>query len=84
MIDRDWLEDAIDERANDKFADKFEFLPQKLNRDNGTRTAWQALKNTQEFKKFKSAAIPVLKEQITQSILGSLSSVQELLKRGDQ
>lgn len=84
MIDKDWLEQAINDSAESAFEQKYEQLDPCLSGNNGARMAFQSLKNTKEFKDFKDNAIESLKKQTTQDILARLSGIKSLFDRSEQ
>lgn len=84
MIDKDWLEEAISQQAEDKFDSMFDNLPPQLAENTDVRVAYQQLLHSQEFANLRKVAIPVIKKDITSNILNSLEGVKGLLDRGDK
>lgn len=80
MIDKDWLEDAIKNRAEDKFEVDWEM---KDFENPALRMAWQKLMTTSEWKYFKQAYIKTEQHEITNNVLNQLQGIKSLLNEGE-
>lgn len=77
------LQSLIDQQAHTAFDSKFDNDWDLENDD--ARLAFQALKNTDEFKKFRDAMIKQYKGKITDDFLHKIENIKEIIKQaGDE
>ena len=74
------LQDLIDQQAATEFDVKFDG-----DFDNAdARIAYQAVKNTPEFKKFRDVMVRQYAKEITSNFLTSIESIKDLIKQAGE
>ena len=74
------LQDLIDQQAATEFDVKFDG-----DFDNAVaRIAYQAVKNTPEFKKFRDVMVRQYAKEITNNFLTSIESIKDLIKQAGE
>ena len=74
------LQDLIDQQAATEFDVKFDG-----DFDNAdARIAYQAVKNTPEFKKFRDVMVRQYTKEITSNFLTSIESIKDLIKQAGE
>lgn len=74
------LQDLIDQQAATEFDVKFDG-----DFDNAdARIAYQAVKNTPEFKKFRDAMVKQYTKEITSNFLTSIEGIKDLIKQASE
>lgn len=76
------LQDLIDQQAHSAFDSQFDNEFDFENAD--ARLAFQALKNTDEFKKFRDVMIKQYKQEITKRFLNSIENIKEIIKQAGE
>ncbi|NHL94328.1 hypothetical protein [Lactobacillus helveticus] len=80
MTNLDNLQDLIDQQAATEFDVKFDG-----DFDNAdARIAYQALKNTPEFKKFRDVMVEQYTREITSKFLTSIEGIKDLIKQAGE
>ena len=80
MTNLDNLQDLIDQQAATEFDVKFDG-----DFDNAdARIAYQAVKNTPEFKKFRDVMVKQYTKEITSNFLNSIESIKDLIKQAGE
>ena len=80
MTNLDNLQDLIDQQAATEFDVKFDG-----DFDNAdARIAYQAVKNTPEFKKFRDVMVRQYAKEITSNFLTSIESIKDLIKQAGE
>lgn len=80
MTNLDNLQDLIDQQAATEFDVKFDG-----DFDNAdARIAYQALKNTPEFKKFRDVMVKQYTKEITSKFLTSIEGIKDLIKQAGE
>ena len=80
MINLDNLQDLIGQQAATEFDVKFDG-----DFDNAdARIAYQAVKNTPEFKKFRDVMVKQYTKEITSNFLTSIESIKDLIKQAGE
>ena len=80
MTNLDNLQDLIDQQAATEFDVKFDG-----DFDNAdARIAYQAVKNTPEFKKFRDVMVRQYTKEITSNFLASIESIKDLIKQAGE
>ena len=80
MTNLDNLQSLIDQQAATEFDVKFDG-----DFDNAdARIAYQAVKNTPEFKKFRDAMVRQYTKEITSNFLTSIESIKDLIKQAGE
>lgn len=82
MTNLDNLQDLIDQEAHSAFDSQFDNEFDFENAD--ARQAFQALKNTDEFKKFRDVMIKQYKQEITRKFLNSIEGIKDLIKQAGE
>ncbi len=82
MTNIDDLQSLIDQQAHTAFDSKFDNDWDLENDD--ARLAFQALKNTDEFKKFRDAMIKQYKGKITDDFLHKIENIKEIIKQAGE
>lgn len=82
MTNLDNLQDLINQEAHSAFDSKFDNDWDLESED--ARLAFQALKNTDEFKKFRDAMIKQYKQEITKRFLNSIENIKEIIKQAGE
>ena len=80
MTNLDNLQSLIDQQASTEFDVKFDG-----DFDNAdARIAYQAVKNTPEFKKFRDVMVRQYTKEITSNFLASIESIKDLIKQAGE
>lgn len=80
MTNLDNLQDLINQQAATEFDIKFDG-----DFDNtDARIAYQAVKNTPEFKKFRDVMVKQYKQEITRKFLTSIEGIKDLIKQAGE
>ena len=80
MINIDDLQSLIDQQAATEFDVKFDG-----DFDNAdARIAYQAVKNTPEFKKFRDVMVKQYTKEITSNFLTSIEGIKDLIKQAGE
>ena len=80
MTNLDNLQDLIDQQAATEFDVKFDG-----DFDNAdARIAYQAVKNTPEFKKFRDVMVRQYAKEITSNFLTSIEGIKDLIKQAGE
>lgn len=80
MTNTDNLQDLIDQQAATEFDIKFDG-----DFDNAdVRIAYQAVKNTPEFKKFRDVMVKQYTKEITSKFLTSIEGIKDLIKQAGE
>ena len=80
MTNLDNLQDLIDQQAATEFDVKFDG-----DFDNAdARIAYQAVKNTPEFKKFRDVMVRQYTKEITSNFLTSIENIKDLIKQAGE
>lgn len=80
MTNLDNLQDLIDQQAATEFDVKFDG-----DFDNAdARIAYQAVKNTPEFKKFRDVMVKQYTKEITSNFLTSIEGIKDLIKQAGE
>ena len=80
MTNLDNLQDLIDQQAATEFDVKFDG-----DFDNAdVRIAYQAVKNTPEFKKFRDVMVKQYTKEITSKFLTSIEGIKDLIKQAGE
>lgn len=80
MTNIDDLQSLIDQQAATEFDVKFDG-----DFDNAdARIAYQAVKNTPEFKKFRDVMVKQYTKEITSNFLNSIESIKDLIKQAGE
>lgn len=82
MTNLDNLQDLIDQQAHTAFDSKFDNDWDLENDD--ARLAFQALKNTDEFKKFRDVMVKQYTKEITSKFLTSIEGIKDLIKQAGE
>lgn len=82
MTNLDNLQDLIDQQANTAFDAKFDNDFDLETSE--ARQAFQALKNTPQFKKFRSAMVKQYTREITSKFLTSIEGIKDLIKQAGE
>lgn len=77
MIDKDWLEESINQEAQLKFAARWENAEFDSSE---ARQAFQAIKNTNEWKTFKKVMTKAYEKTITSNVLNQLQGIKNLIR----
>lgn len=82
MINTENLQDLIDQQAHTAFDSKFDNDWDLETSE--ARQAFQALKNTPQFKKFRSAMVDQYRKEITKNFLNSIEGIKDLIKQAGE
>lgn len=77
MIDQDWLKESIKQEAQLKFAARWENAEFDSSE---SRQAFQAIKNTDEWKTFKKVMTRAYEKTITSNVLNQLQGIKNLIR----
>ncbi|WP_410406210.1 hypothetical protein [Lactobacillus crispatus] len=76
MIDQDWLKESIKQEAQLKFTARWENAEFDSSE---ARQAFQAIKNTDEWKTFKKVMTRAYEKTITSNVLNQLQGLTDLI-----
>lgn len=80
MTNLDNLQDLINQQAATEFDIKFDGDFENAD----VRIAYQAVKNTPEFKKFRDVMVKQYKQEITKRFLNSIENIKEIIKQAGE